>query len=188
MIVRRISVENWRCCVDPVDVGPFQEGLNVLHAPNATGKSTLFEALIRGLLDGHRVIGREVKSIQPWGRALSPKVTVEFTHEGTDYRIMKRFLDGATSTLERKENGRFVTLAQNNDADDMVRKILTRNATGRGLARSENWGIAQILWVPQGNLSLGKLSSKRVPMGLPNSMITLFLPKREESNAPELWI
>ncbi len=158
MILRTIIVENWRCYVDPVDVGPFQEGLNVLHAPNATGKSTLFEALIRGLLDGHRVIGREIKSIQPWGRALSPKVTVEFTHEGTDYRIMKRFLDGATSTLERKENGRFVTLAQNNDADDMVRKILTQNTTGRGLARSENWGVAQVLWVPQDSLSLGKLS------------------------------
>ncbi|MDY6911948.1 MAG: hypothetical protein SVM79_06320 [Chloroflexota bacterium] len=71
---------------------------------------------------------------------------------------MKQFLDGASSKLERKENGRFVALAQNNDADDTVRNILTKNAPGRGLARPENWGIAQVLWAPQGNLALGKLS------------------------------
>ncbi len=158
MIVRAIGVVGWRCYVDPANIGPFQEGLNVLHGPNATGKSTLFEALLRGLLDGHRVTGREIDSIRPWGRSLAPTVTVEFTHEGTDYRIMKQFLDGAYSKLERKENGRFVALAQNNDADDMVRNILTRNAPGRGLARPENWGIAQVLWAPQGNLALGKLS------------------------------
>ena len=91
-----------RCFVEPVDVGPFEEGLNVLHAPNATGKSTLFEALLRGLLDGHRVTGREVEAIQPWGRALAPTVIVEFFHEGIDYRIKKRFLDGALAALERK--------------------------------------------------------------------------------------
>ena len=158
MIVRAIGVAGWRCYVDTVNVGPFQEGLNVLYAPNATGKSTLFEALLRGLLDGHRVTGREIESIRPWGRLLAPTVTVEFTHEGTDYRILKQFLDGQTSKLERMENGRFVALAQNNDADDMVRNILTRNAPGRGLARPENWGIAQVLWAPQGNLALGKLS------------------------------
>lgn len=160
MIVRTISVVSWRCYVDPVNIGPFQEGLNILYGPNATGKSTIFEALLRCLLDGHGVRGREIDSIRSWGRSLAPTVTVEFTNEGIDYRIMKQFLDGASSKLERKENGRFVALAQNNDADDMVRNILTRNAPGRGrgLARPENWGIAQVLWAPQGNLAFGKLS------------------------------
>jgi DNA repair exonuclease SbcCD ATPase subunit len=74
-------------------VGPFQEGLNVIHAPNATGKSTLFEAMRRGFLDGHRVGGKEVEVIRPWGRELAPTVTVEFSHGGQEYRITKRFLD-----------------------------------------------------------------------------------------------
>ena len=121
MILRSLSVAAWRCFIDPVDVGPLEDKLNVLYAPNATGKSTLFEALRRGILDGHRVSGKEVEAIRPWGRSLPPTVTVEFTHNGTDYRIMKRFLEGATSKLERKESGRFASLEVNDKADETVR-------------------------------------------------------------------
>ena len=158
MILRSLSIAAWRCFIDPVDVGPFEDGLNVIYAPNATGKSTLFEALRRGMLDGHRVGGREIEAIRPWGRSLAPTVTVEFAHNGTDYRITKRFLDGANSKLERKENGRFVDLAVNDKADERVRAILTRDTSGRGLSKPENWGLAQVLWAPQGNLAIGELS------------------------------
>lgn len=158
MILRSLSIAYWRCFIDPVDVGPFEDGLNIIYAPNATGKSTLFEALCRGMLDGHRVGGREIEAIRPWGRSLAPTVTVEFAHNGTDYRITKRFLDGANSKLERKENGRLVDLAVNDKADETVRGIITRDAPRRGLAQSKNWGLAQVLWAPQGNLAIGELS------------------------------
>lgn len=158
MILRSIRVQGWRCFGNPVHVGPFSEGLNVLHAPNATGKSTLFEALLRALLDGHRVSGREVEAIRPWGRSLAPTVTVEFAHEGTEYRLMKRFLDRPSSELERREENRFVRMAEGEAADQKVRDILTRNPPGKGLARLENWGLAQVLWAPQGNLAVSKLS------------------------------
>ena len=158
MILRSMRIAGWRCFVESMEVGPFQEGLNVLYAPNATGKSALFEALLRGLLDWHRVGGQEVAAIRPWGRSLAPTVTVEFSHDGTDYRIMKRFLDNPTSRLERKENGRFVPLAENNKADEKVRVILTRNAPMKGLARLEHWGLAQVLWAPQGDLAFKELS------------------------------
>ena len=158
MILRSLSVAAWRCFIDTVDVGPFEDKLNVLYAPNATGKSTLFEALRRGILDGHRVSGKEVEAIRPWGRSLPPTVTVEFTHNGTDYRITKRFLEGATSKLERKENGRFVSLEVNDKADKTVRAIITQNAPGKGLAQSKNWGLAQVLWAPQGDLAFKELS------------------------------
>lgn len=143
---------------DPVEVGPFSERLNVLHAPNATGKSTLFEALLRGLLDSHGVGGREVAALRPWGRALAPTVTVEFAHGGVEYRLTKRFLDRPLSELERQEGGRFVRMAEGDAADEKVREILTRNPPGKGLARPANWGLAQILWAPQGNLGLPALS------------------------------
>lgn len=158
MILRSIRIQGWRCFADPIRVGPFSEGLNVLHAPNATGKSTLLEALLRGLLDGHRVGGREVEAIRPWGRSLAPTVTVEFTHGGTDYRLTKRFLDRASVELERQESGRFVRMAEGEAADVKVREILTRHPPGRGLSRPENWGLAQVLWAPQGNLALSPLS------------------------------
>jgi hypothetical protein len=159
MILRSIQVEGWRCFINPVCVGPFSDSLNVLHAPNATGKSTLFEALLRGLLDSHRVTGQEVEALRPWGRSLAPVVTVEFAHGGIDYRLTKRFLDRPSSNLERRENGRFVRLAEGEAADQQVREILSRNPPGRGLARHENWGLAQVLWAPQGDLVLAGLSS-----------------------------
>lgn len=158
MILRTIRVQGWRCFVDTVEVGPFGDGLNVLHAPNATGKSTLFEALLRGLLDGHRVTGRDVEALRPWGRVLAPTVTVEFSHDSTDYRLTKRFLDRPIADLERRERGRFVRLAEGDAADDRVRELLTRNPPGRGLARTENRGLAQVLWAPQGEMALPALS------------------------------
>ncbi len=103
MILRAIHVQGWKCFADPIGVGPFVDGLNVLHAPNATGKSTFFEAMQRGLLDGHRVSGRDVEALRPWGRALAPTVTVEFVHGGVEYRLTKRFLDRPSSELARKE-------------------------------------------------------------------------------------
>lgn len=162
MILRSIAVRGWRCFANPVSVGPFTDGLNVLHAPNATGKSTLFEALLRGLLDGHRVSGREVENLRPWGRELAPTVTVEFSHGGAEYRMMKRFFDHPSAELERRENGSFVRMAESEAADEKIREILTRNPPGRGLSRPENWGLAQVLWAPQGDLALGKLSGDLV--------------------------
>jgi DNA repair exonuclease SbcCD ATPase subunit len=158
MILRAIRVQGWRCFADLVEVGPFAEGLNVLHAENATGKSTLFEAMLRGLLDGHRVSGREVDLLRPWGRALAPTVTVDFAHGGIEYRLTKRFLERPSADLARQEGGRFVRVAEGDAADERAREILTRNPPGRGLARTENWGLAQILWAPQGSLALTTLS------------------------------
>ena len=162
MILRSIAVQGWRCFANPVSVGPFTESLNVLHAPNATGKSTLFEAMRLGLLDGHRVTGRDVENLRPWGRALAPTVTVAFSHDGAEYRVMKRFLDHPVVELERRENETFVRVAEGDAADQKIREILTRNPPGRGLSRPENRGLAQVLWAPQGDLSLGKLSGDLV--------------------------
>lgn len=159
MILRAIRVQGWRCFADLVEVGPFADGLNVLHAPNATGKSTLFEAMLRGLLDGHRVSGRDVDQLRPWGRALAPTVTVDFAHGRAEYRLTKRFLDHPSAELARYEGGRFVRMAESDAADERAREILTRNPPGRGLARLENWGLAQVLWAPQGNLALVPLSN-----------------------------
>lgn len=162
MILRSIHLQGWRTFFDPASVGPFSEGLNVLHSPNAVGKSTLFEALRRGLLDSHKVSGKEVEAMRPWGRSLTPSVTVEFSHEDFEYRITKRFLDRPSSLLERKEGGKFSRLAEGDAADEQVRRILTPNPPGRGLARPENWGLAQILWAPQGDLAFSKLSDDLV--------------------------
>lgn len=158
MIVRSITVRNWRCYLNPVTVGPFDERLNVIHGPNATGKSTLFEALRRAFLDSHRVTGEAIEAVQSWGRGLAPEVMVEFAHNGAEYRITKQFLRNPYSRLERKEKGRFVPFQEGASADEWVRGVLQSRPPGRGPARLENWGLAQILWAPQGDLGLRELS------------------------------
>lgn len=162
MIVRNIAVEGWRCYLKRVSVGSFDEQLNVIYAPNATGKSTLFEALRRAFVDSHRVSGEAIEAIKPWGRELAPKVTVEFVHRGAEYRITKQFLRNPSSLLERKEKGRFAPFREGVLADEWLRELLLSRPPGKGPARPENWGVAQILWAPQGNLALGELSENLV--------------------------
>ena len=158
MILRTIRVSGWRCFANAIAVGPFNEGLNVIHAPNATGKSTLFDAMLRGLIDGHRVGGKDIEAIRPWGRPLAPTVHVEFTHDGHEYMISKKFLDSPQSKLARKENGRYVSLAEGGKADEMVREMINGSPPARGLSKPEHWGLAQVLWVPQGELAFKGLS------------------------------
>lgn len=154
MILKKIRAANWKCFIDPVEAGPFSEGLNIIHAPNATGKSTLFEAFRRALLDGHKVKGQEMEAIRPLGRSLAPQVTVEFSHEGIDYRITKQYLENPKSVLERREQGTFVRWKEGADADQWCQAILTQNPPGRGLFKPANWGLAQVLWAPQGDMRM----------------------------------
>lgn len=158
MILHSIRVENWRCLLGETSVGPFSDRLNVLYAPNATGKSTLFEALRCALMDNHNTRGEDVAKLRPWGRELVPRVTVEFTAKGCRYRVRKRFLDGAESVLERMEGGTYRPLAEGPKADSATRELFTPNGPKKGMSRPEHWGILQVLWAPQGRLELGGLS------------------------------
>jgi DNA repair protein SbcC/Rad50 len=159
MIVRTIRVEAWRCFVEPLEVGPFAEDITILHAPNATGKSTLLAAMRHGFCDHHRAKGDGVEALRPWGRSLSPIIRVDFLSGGIDYRLEKRYLEGAFSRILRLEGGRFVPVAEGREADELARTFINSDPPGKGLAyRPENWGLAQVLWVPQGRLPLTGLS------------------------------
>ena len=158
MILRSIEVSGWRCFADSVRVGPFGDGITVLFGPNGTGKSTLFDAMARALLDRHRVSGADADTLRPWGRNLAPTVAVEFMHEGVEYRLEKKFLDHPSALLRRREAGRFVRLDEDDAADERVRGFLKGEAPGKGVAQVRHWGLAQVLWAPQGALDLPELS------------------------------
>ena len=160
MILHSLTVANWRSLLTSVELGPLSDRLNVIHAPNGTGKSSLFEAMRRGLFDAHQVSGEEIEAVRPWGRSLAPQVQVEFTQSGVRYRAEKTFLDGASAHLFRFENGKFQPLADSRNADTKLREIIVASdAPGRGLSKHEHWGLAEVLWAPQGALHLDSLSS-----------------------------
>jgi DNA repair exonuclease SbcCD ATPase subunit len=158
MIVRTVRVEGWRCFAAPVELGPFGDGLNVVYGPNGVGKSTVMMALVRALFDSHKVGGDEVKALRPWGRSLSPKVTVEFQKNGSRYRLHKQFLSTPSAHLSRFEKSQFVPVAESQAADEQARQILGGDASGRGVTKQQHWGLAQILWATQGDLELHTLA------------------------------
>lgn len=158
MILERLKVTNWRNLRKTVELKGFSKEINIIHAPNGTGKSSLFEALRRGIFDAHHIAGKEIKAVQPWGCSLSAEVEVDFVHNGIHYRIEKRFLKRKFARLLQKEKGVFQPLADDWQADEKVREILKANAPGKGTAKPQHWGLYQALWAPQGNLALGSLS------------------------------
>lgn len=158
MILRSLTVEGWRCFANRVEVGPLGDGLNVLHGPNSSGKSTLMGALIRGLFDNHAGVSQAIKSLRPWGRDLSPTVNIVFEHQGETYSLTKRFLHSACSELSRQENGRLVRLAEGQEANQRLRDMLAGEAPSRGETGLQHWGFAQVLWAPQKGIALEQLS------------------------------
>jgi energy-coupling factor transporter ATP-binding protein EcfA2 len=158
MILQSITLSGWRCFLKEITVGPFSDRLNVISGPNGIGKSTLFEALRRTLMDSYSVTGQDICAIRPWGRDLAPRVGVSFNHGEVQYRLTKQFLDSGFARLERKEDGVYRPLAEGRQADDQVRELLSKNPPGRGLSQVRNWGLAQALWAPQGGLELIDLS------------------------------
>ena len=155
MILERLKVTNWRNLRKPVELKGFSEGINIIHAPNGTGKSSLFEALRSGIFDAHHT--EKIKAVQPWGCSLPAEVEVDFVHNGIHYRIEKRFLKRKFSCLWKKEKGVFQPLVDGRQADEKVREIL-KASNGVGAAKPEHWGLYQALWAPQGKLALGSLS------------------------------
>lgn len=157
MILEGVRVEGFRCFVRSTDVRGFTPSLNVVSAPNGTGKSTLFEAIRRALIDHHTVSGVEAEKMRPWGRSIAPVVTVDFSHAGQRYRVQKRFLDAAACDLFRWEIDAFIAVDRGERADEKVRALLSRPTAPKGLSREAHWGLAQVLWAPQGMIELGPL-------------------------------
>lgn len=159
MILHAICVEGWRCFAGRTFVGEFTEGLNIIFGPNGSGKSTLMMALVRGLFDNHLVSGEHISALRPWGRELNPQVTLEFTHGGVRYRLVKQFLASQRAELCRLEGGTYVRLAESRAADDQARRLLAGEAPGKGVTDPRHWGLAQVLWATQGDLRIADLSA-----------------------------
>jgi DNA repair exonuclease SbcCD ATPase subunit len=160
MILHRLEVEGFRCFAGKVSLELDPEAINVLHGPNASGKSSLLWALVRGLLDTHKAGGQAVKALRPWGTDLSPRITVEFDHGGVGYRLGKAFVEHRGARLEEKQGNKFIPIANNEKAEERVREMLLSEPPTVGLVKPEKWGLARVLWSPQENLRVDGLDGR----------------------------
>lgn len=133
-----------------VRLGPFTAGLNILAAPNESGKSTSLHATARALFDRHTTKSEELKALQPAGTDLAPRVAVEFETRTGRFRIEKTFLQSPRSLLSQWQSGAWQLIADADAADQRVQALLQSALPGRGATRPEHWGFLGFLWARQG--------------------------------------
>ena len=156
--LRSITVSGFGCFDCEQAVGPFADGVTLVHAPNGSGKSTLVRALAMALFDSHRTGGEDVKALRPWGRAdLAPTVALTLETGGRTLRVTKRFLDAPFARLEElADDG--TTWRETMTADpavEAVRALLMGQPAARGLTRAEHWGMGRVLIAPQDGMAFG---------------------------------
>ena len=134
----------------PAVAGPFSPGLNVLFAPNETGKTTLLKATGRALFDRHTCKADEIRVLRPAGTSLAPMMTVEFETVAGRFRIEKTFLQNPRSLLSGWTTAGWQPVADGDAADDRLSTLLQTSRSAKGATRAAHWGMLGYLWMRQG--------------------------------------
>ncbi|WP_018719100.1 AAA family ATPase [Arhodomonas aquaeolei] len=145
MEIRHLRIENFRHLVAPLEIGPLEGGLNVLGGDNEAGKSTVLQALRVALFDRHGLSGRTASELQPYGHRVGPEVTLTFASGGDEYRLWKRFCQGAGACLEGR-GARW----EGDAAEEALQSLLGFERPGRGATDARHQGVWGLLWVTQG--------------------------------------
>jgi len=148
MNVQSIRLENWKKFTEPVEI-QLKSGLNVLHGPNESGKSTLIDSIITTFYSKHTSGSGKIKTLKPWGTSLNPSSTIKFQKDGQNYRITKGFQE-KKSLLEKEENGTWRKIAEGDKADQELIELVGGQLSPRGDTKPELWGLGQTLWMVQG--------------------------------------
>ena len=150
MKLHSIELANTARFTAPTRVGPFAPGLNILAAPNETGKTTAIKAAARALFDRHTTKSDEIYSLQPAGTDLAPRITVEFETRDGHFRATKTFLNKPASQLERlNPDATWQLIAESDEADKRLQTLLHSSVAGRGATNPEHWGLFAYLWARQ---------------------------------------
>lgn len=145
MKLQHIRVEELRQFRQPFELANLAPGLNLLAGPNEAGKSTLARAIRAAFFERHR--STSVEDLLPWGEpGAGPSVEIDFTIDGTPYRLAKRFLHRKRCHLQigtRELDGE--------EAEQHLAGLLGFQFPGRGASKPEHWGIPGLLWIEQGS-------------------------------------
>lgn len=149
VILEQVNLRNWRSFRGDGHHFSFAEGANLLIGPNESGKSTVLEAVRRGLLDRHTSRGKDILAVRPVGSSLGPEVRLVFRDGGRRYAVRKRFLGDPMSEVRVERDGEFQLDHEGDAADRFLRSLLLAEDPKRGSLRPEQRGPAQALWFLQ---------------------------------------
>lgn len=144
LVIRRIAIENFRKFRDPFTIDNLADGLNIIIEPNETGKSTLMEALRAAFFVRHNTQNQLAKSYAPRGDSVAPKVEIDFTIDGAEWSLRKKFLKSASIDVEGPQ-GR----AQGDDAEALLNTLLGSVRDTSRAGDVSTYGALGLLWVAQ---------------------------------------
>lgn len=134
MRLRSITLTDVRQFTRPVRVAGIGDGLNVLSAPNETGKSTLLEAIHAVFFLRHS--SKKLGDLRP-DVGGNPEITLELEQNGAQLRLHKRWGRGAMAEVWRDG----ALIARADEAEALIAGLTTA---------PEDGGPSGLLWVRQG--------------------------------------
>ena len=149
-----IELENWRQHIKTrID---FDKDTTVIYGPNETGKSTIFEALSRGLFDKSSTHAEAIKRVKPLTASgnITSTVRMEFTFNKTRYRVEKNFNLRSGTSLYKINGKGSILLAQDDSADEKLLQLLEAELPSTRGSKPSQWGALRWLWTPQDHREL----------------------------------
>ncbi|MEM8951539.1 MAG: AAA family ATPase [Pseudomonadota bacterium] len=146
MKILSLRVEQFKKFDQPVLVGNFGGGLNLIAGPNETGKSTLLLALRAALFERHGAKTQTVKDFSPHHvTGARPTITLEFEVDGERYRLEKSFLKRPHARLENSHGQRF----EGSDAERELKRLLRLDLAEKTTTGKDSPAHFGVLLTPQ---------------------------------------
>lgn len=144
MKLQHLRVEQFRQFRHAVELGNLQPGINLIHGPNESGKSTLVRAIRAAFFERYR--SKSAEDLAPWGdSSAAPTVQLVFEHRGQNWQLDKRFLKRHRCDLLIDGEG-----FSGEEAEEKLAELLGYQFPKKGASKEEHWGIPGLLWVEQG--------------------------------------
>lgn len=145
MKLRRLQLENLRQFRQPFVLDDLQPGLNLIHGPNESGKSTLVRAIRAAFFERYRT--SSVEDLRPWGdSAAAPTITLDFEANKQSWHLVKSFLQRKRCDLTVNN-----TSFSEDEAEEKLAELLGFQFSAKGGSKPEHWGVPGLLWVEQGS-------------------------------------
>lgn len=144
MKLQRLRLEQLRQFRKPFVLDNLQPGLNLIHGPNESGKSTLVRAIRAAFFERYR--STAVDDLRPWGdSAAAPTIELDFEHDNRHWHLTKSFLQRKRCDLTIDTE----TYSED-DAEEKLAELLGYQYPQKGISKARHWGIPGLLWVEQG--------------------------------------